>query len=52
MEKSSEERSALWFARTLEANKQKHKKRLQEKMQTPDFLRLIESLKNNNVTAV
>lgn len=52
MEKSSEEHNALWFARTLEANKQKHKKRLREKMQTPEFLRFIESLKHNNATTV
>jgi hypothetical protein len=52
MEKSSEEHNALWFARTLEANKQKHKKRLQEKMQTPEFLRSIESLKHNNATTI
>ena len=35
----------LWFARTLEANKQIHKKRMQEQMQTLEFLRVIESLK-------
>ena len=52
MEKSSEEHNALWFARTLEANKQKHKKRLQEKMQTPEFLRSIESLRHINATTV
>lgn len=35
----------LWFARKLEANKQMHKKRMQEQMKTPKFLQIIESLK-------
>jgi hypothetical protein len=48
MEKPSEERNALWFARTLEANKQKHKKRMQQRMKTPEFLRIIESLKSES----
>ena len=52
MEKSSEKHNALWFARTLEANKHKHKKRLQEKMQTPEFLQSIESLRHNNAITV
>jgi hypothetical protein len=52
MEKLPEERNALWFARTLEANKQKHKKRMQERMKTPEFLQLVESLKQSNVTTV
>jgi hypothetical protein len=38
----------LWFARTLDANKQIHKKRMQEQMQTPEFLRVIETLKSKN----
>lgn len=38
----------LWFARTLDGNKQIHKKRMQEQMQTPEFLRVIETLKFKN----
>ena len=42
----------LWFARTLEANKQIHKKRMQEQMQTLEFLRVIETLKSKNAASL
>jgi hypothetical protein len=47
MEFSTEQNitKGLWFARKLEANKQIHKKRMQEQMQSPEFSRIIESLK-------
>ena len=42
----------LLFARTLEANKQMHKKRMQEQMQSAEFLRVIESLKSKNAASL
>ena len=47
MEPSTEQNitKGLWFSRKLESNKQMHKKRMQEQMKTPEFLRIIESLK-------
>ena len=44
--------NGLWFARTLEANKQIHKKRMQEQMKTPEFLQIIESLKAKNAASL
>ncbi len=42
---------ALEFARQLDANKQKHKKILQEKMQSEEYLMIIERLKSRQRAA-
>jgi hypothetical protein len=54
MEFSTEQNitKGLWFARKLEANKQIHKKRMQEQMQAPEFLRVIEPLKSKNAASL
>jgi hypothetical protein len=50
--KTASNNIAIEFARKLEANKQKHKKILLEKMQSDEYLTILERLKSKQSATI